>query len=171
MPTDTHIYIVCEAMESRHSAWLMDLFPANPHRYSPSLFPVLLSQIGDLLCFNDFDGVDRKDMAETRRKIKNAPEQFATLLSLEVPDAEGDNDLQTSESGFGIKFTQRQRKNAKRKLRGTVVLDTKVFEEWRLPVPKSKMDAEGSANLILEELKGIWAVGLHFSPYKLPFTE
>ncbi|KAF9493953.1 hypothetical protein BDN71DRAFT_1027051 [Pleurotus eryngii] len=151
------IALFLSSVETHHSAWLLDFFPAEPRLYCSSMFPALLSQIGDLLCFNDFDNVDRKDMVDTRRMIKNAPEQFATLLSLEVPDAKGDGDLQTPEPEFGFKLTQRQRKQAKKKVKGTVVLDTKVFEDWRLPVPKSKMDAEDSANIILEELKGIWA--------------
>ncbi|KDQ30332.1 hypothetical protein PLEOSDRAFT_155016 [Pleurotus ostreatus PC15] len=155
------VALFLSSVETHHSTWLLDLFPAKPHLYCSSIFPVLLSQIGDLLCFNDFDNADRKDMVETRRMIKNAPEQFATLLSLEVPDAKGDGDLQTLEPEFGIKLTQRQRKQAKKKVKGTVVVDTKVFEDWGLPVPKSKMDAEDSANIILEELKEIWADYLH----------
>lgn len=162
------IIIVSEAAETHHNTWLLDLFPSKPHLYSSSVFPILLPLIGDLLCFNDFDDVDRKDMVETRRIIKNAPEQFATLLSLQFPNTEGDGNHEIPEQEFGVRLSQRQRKQAKKKVQRTVVLDPKVFEDWRLPVPESKMDAEDTANIVLEELKGIWAVGLRISPDKLP---
>ncbi|KAL4268195.1 UvrD-like helicase ATP-binding domain-containing protein [Pleurotus pulmonarius] len=155
------VALFLSSVESHHSAWLLDLFPSKPHLYSSSVFPVLLPLVGDLLCFNDFDDVDRKDMVETRRIIKNAPEQFATFLSLDFPNAEGDGNLQAPEQEFGVKLTQRQRKLAKKKAQRTVVLDPKVFEDWHLPVPTSKMDAEDTANTVLEELKGIWADYLH----------